>query len=129
EDAAGNVIQTPQVGAAFNICYAVRFDREQQSVLFGLRLSSIRGDWILGTNTAMHGIVTPSYHARQVEVVRWPAQAGLGVGEYFITCGCAHSGVTTADDSSQHFLLREVDAYQFSVRANASSQGLCRPAP
>jgi len=119
EDAAGRVVQTVAVDEPASICYAVRFTASQERPVFGTRITNIRGDPLVGTNTQMQGVVAGSYGAGDVEVVRWPLSPGLGVGDYFISCGCS------LGDDVHHFLVREVDAYQFSVLGTARCSGVC----
>ena len=108
-----------QVDEPATICYALRFDSEQENPLFGTRLTNIRGDPLVGTNTQMQGVPVGHYNAGDSEVVRWPLRPGLGVGDYFITCGCSRH------DDPHHFLVREVDAYQFSVLGTGRCNGVC----
>jgi Wzt C-terminal domain len=102
-----------------SICYALRFTAPQEHPVFGTRITNIRGDPLVGTNTQMQGVAVGSYGAGDVEVVRWPLLPGLGVGDYFISCGCA------VQDDPHHFLVREVDAYQFAVLGEARCLGVC----
>jgi homopolymeric O-antigen transport system ATP-binding protein len=119
EDSAGRVTQTVQVDDAATICYAVRFTSAQDKAVFGTRLTNIRGDPLVGTNTQMQGVSVGHYNAGESEVVRWPLRPGLGVGDYFITCGCS------VRDDPHHFLFREVDAYQFTVLGTPRCSGVC----
>jgi lipopolysaccharide transport system ATP-binding protein len=119
EDSAGRVVQTLKVDEAASICYALRFASPQESPVFGTRLTNIRGDPLVATNTQLQGVAVGSYAAGDSEVVRWPLRAGLGVGDYFISCGCS------LRDDPQQFLLREVDAYQFAVTGTPRCWGVC----
>jgi lipopolysaccharide transport system ATP-binding protein len=119
EDGAGHVVQTVQVDDAVSICYALRFTAPQENPVFGTRITNIRGDPLVGTNTQMQGVAVGNYHAGEPEVIRWPLKPGLGVGDYFISCGCS------LRDDPHHFLVREVDAYQFTVLGDARCSGVC----
>jgi hypothetical protein len=119
EDAAGRVVQTLNVDEPASICYALRFTEPQEGPVFGTRLTNIRGDPLVGTNTQMQGVSVGHYNAGDSEVIRWPLRPGLGVGDYFISCGCA------LRDDPHHFLLREVDAYQFAVLGTPRCSGVC----
>jgi lipopolysaccharide transport system ATP-binding protein len=119
EDKDGRITPTLQVDEPGAICYALRFTSAQENPLFGTRLTNIRGDPLVGTNTQMQGVSAGHYNAGDSEVVRWPLRPGLGVGDYFITCGCSQH------DDPHNFLVREVDAYQFAVVGTARCSGLC----
>jgi ABC-type polysaccharide/polyol phosphate transport system ATPase subunit len=119
EDESGKVIASVNVNQPFMICYAMRILRPAKELVFGVRLVTIRGDWMFGTNTMQQRVQTPAYQAQDVELVRWPVRPGLGTGEYFLSCGCSEG------DDPHRFLLREVDAYPFSVRGLSASGGLC----
>jgi ABC-type polysaccharide/polyol phosphate transport system ATPase subunit len=119
ENKEGTVTPVIEVDQPFVICCAFRFLEGCNSPIFGTRLATIRGDLILGTNTQMQGMETVAYQASQIEVIRWPVASGLGVGDYFISCGCSKKG------NPEQFFLREVDAYQFSVQGLVRSVGLC----
>jgi hypothetical protein len=119
EDRAGRVVQTLNVDEPGSICYAVRFTSRQDNPVFGTRITNIRGDPLAVTNTQVQGVSVGLYNAGESEVVRWPLRAGLGVGDYFISCGCS------LQDDPQQFLLREVDAYQFAVTGTPRCWGVC----
>jgi len=119
EDKEGDVTPVVGVDQPFVICCAFRFLEGCDSPVFGTRITTIRGDLVLGTNTQMQGMETTAYEAGQIEVIRWPVASGLGVGDYFISCGCSRK------DSPEQFFLREVDAYQFSIQGLVRSAGLC----
>jgi ABC-type polysaccharide/polyol phosphate transport system ATPase subunit len=119
EDSAGRVVQTLKVDEPGSICYALRFTTPQDNPVFGTRVTNIRGDPVVVTNTQVQGVSVGRYSAGESEVVRWPLRAGLGVGDYFISCGCA------LHDDPQQFLLREVDAYQFAVTGTPRCWGVC----
>jgi len=119
EDHTGQANELLQVNHPFTLCYAVRFDRLTEHPIFGMRLATIRGEAILGSNTQTHEIDTPSFDPGQTVIIRWPVLAGLGVGDYFISCGCSKP------EDPLDFYLREVDAFQFRVVGKTASMGLC----
>ncbi|MGA2230100.1 MAG: ABC transporter ATP-binding protein [Tepidisphaeraceae bacterium] len=119
EDAQGNVVGFAGADEPITIAYAVRMSQPIEGLVFGIRLTTIRGDWVFGTNTNRHNVTTPSYAAQDVQIVRWPLRSGLGIGEYFLSCGCS------IGDDAHRFVLREVDAYQLSVRGVSANSGLC----
>ena len=119
EDGAGRVVQTLQVDESASICYALRFTSPQDNPVFGTRVTNIRGDPLVVTNTQVQGVSVGRYNAGDSEVVRWPLRPGLGIGDYFISCGCS------LHHDPQQFLLREVDAYQFTVLGTPRCWGVC----
>jgi ABC-type polysaccharide/polyol phosphate transport system ATPase subunit len=119
EDSAGRVTQTMQVDEPATICYALHFTSPQESPVFGTRITNVRGDPLVVTNTQVQGVSAGHYNAGESEVVRWPLRPGLGIGDYFISCGCS------LRDDPQQFLLREVDAYQFTVLGTPRCWGVC----
>jgi len=119
EDSGGRVVQTLNIDEPGSICYALRFAIPQENPVFGTRVTNIRGDPLVVTNTQVQGVSVGCYHAGESEVVRWPLRPGLGVGDYFISCGCS------LRDDPQQFLLREVDAYQFTVTGTPRCWGVC----
>lgn len=118
EDERGQRTPTVPVGRPFSICYAVRFAQEQDNPVFGVRVATIRGDLLIGTNTRMCDMQTRRYQAGETEVIRWPVRGGLNAGTYFISVGVSRA------ENTQQFLLREVDGYQFEVVGNTHSGGL-----
>jgi lipopolysaccharide transport system ATP-binding protein len=118
ENAAGELVSSVQLDQPFTICYGLRFDRAVDRPVFGVRVATVRGELLVATNTVMMDRPTGSYQPGQVEVIRWPIKAGLTVAEYFISCG-----VSTVDEPYQ-FLMREVDAFQFSVAGQWRSSAL-----
>jgi hypothetical protein len=103
---------------AFTICYAVRFDCAVSRPIFGIRLSTTQGQLLFATNTLMMGKSTPEYNPGDVQIVRWPVRPGLGAMDCFISCGCSLT------DDPHHFLMREVDSYQFTITGVPKSRGL-----
>ncbi len=119
EDYTGRVTASAEVDRPLSICYAVRFKEPIANAVFGIRVSTIRGELLVATNTLMmHQPVDP-YAAGQTEIVRWPLKPGLAVGEYFISCG-----ISTVE-SPYEFLTREVDAYRFAIDGKTRSGALC----
>jgi lipopolysaccharide transport system ATP-binding protein len=118
ENQAGEVVSTVELDHPFAICYGLRFDREVDRPVFGVRVATVRGELLVATNTLMMDASTGLYQPGQVEIVRWPIKPGLTVADYFISCG-----VSTVADPYQ-FLLREVDAYQFTVGGKWNSSAL-----
>ncbi|CAN5397325.1 ABC transporter ATP-binding protein [soil metagenome] len=119
ESHAGKVTASAMVDQPFSICYAVRFKQPVPNAVFGVRVSTIRGELLVATNTVMMSQPIGAYEAGQTEIVRWPIKPGLAVGEYFISCG-----VSTVEHPYQ-FLTREVDAYRFAVDGQSRSGALC----
>jgi len=119
EDHTGRVSASVQVDQPFSICYALRFKQPVPNAVFGVRVSTIRGELLVATNTLMMSQPVGQYEAGQTEIVRWPMKPGLSVGEYFISCG-----VSTVEHPYQ-FLTREVDAYRFAVDGVSRSGALC----
>jgi len=119
ENAAGQTTSLVPVDHPFTLCYAVRFDRPVSEPVFGMRIATIRGEAILGTNTLLHRLDTKTFESGAVLVIRWPILPGLGLGDYFISCGCSRP------EDPLNFYLREVDAYQFRVVGESTSLGLC----
>jgi len=118
EDSAGHIVQTVRVDEPVSICYSVRFTVAQKNPVFGTRVYNIRGDPLVATSTLMQGMSVGPYNAGESEVIRWPLRPGLGVGDYFISCGCS------LQDDPHHFLFREVDAYQFTVLGSPRCSGI-----
>lgn len=118
ENDAGEVITSAELDRPFTICYGLRFDREIDRPVFGVRVATVKGELLVATNTLMMDTSTGHYQPGQVEIVRWPIKPGLTVADYFISCG-----VSTVADPYQ-FLLREVDAYQFTVGGKWNSSAL-----
>jgi ABC-type polysaccharide/polyol phosphate transport system ATPase subunit len=118
EDQDGRPIQAVPVGAQFKLCYALRFSRTEKSPVFGMRIVTVRGELVTGANTQVRDIETPAYNPGDIEIVRWPVAPGLGVGDYFISCGCSRR------EDAMQFLMREVDAYQLCVRGANRSFGV-----
>ncbi|HXE53683.1 MAG TPA: ABC transporter ATP-binding protein [Tepidisphaeraceae bacterium] len=115
----GTVTQMVRAGKPFRICYALRFVAPAMQPVFGTRVTTARGDVLIGINTKMTGVITPDYALGDVEIVRWPVMAGLAAGDYFISCGCS------LYDDPLHFLAREVDAYRFAITGAAATGALC----
>lgn len=119
EDANHTPVRTVRLGQPFFICYAVQFAAEALEVVFGTRIATIRGDFLVGSNSDMCKLPARDYQAGQTQIVRWPVRAGLNTGDYFITCGISTGRGT------KNFLIREVDAYHLAVVGSSTSGGLC----
>lgn len=119
EDSNHQPLRTVRLGQAFFICYAVQFTAEALEVVFGTRIATIRGDFLVGSNSDMCKLPARDYRAGQTQIVRWPVRAGLNTGDYFITCGISTGRGT------KNFLIREVDAYHLAVVGSSTSGGLC----
>jgi lipopolysaccharide transport system ATP-binding protein len=119
EDRDGHVIASVPVGHSFRACYALRFTRRVEHPVFGIRVTTTRGDVLIATNTLMMEKTVGHYEPGEVEIVRWPIMPGLTAGDYFISCGCSEV------ETPYRFLMREVDAYQFAVVGKWRSSGLC----
>ncbi len=76
EDSAGHVVQTLQIDESASICYALRFTSPQENPVFGTRVTNIRGDPLVVTNTQVQGVSVGRYNAGDSEVVRWPCARG-----------------------------------------------------
>ncbi len=119
EDANGNTLATVDVEQPFNICYGIRFSQDVDRPVFGIRINTIKGDCLVATNSQLCGISYPAVSAEDQFIVRWPMDAGLSVGDYFISCGCS------VEEDMHRFLMREVDGYQFAVIGESRQRGLC----
>ncbi len=119
EDHTGRVTPSASVDQPLTICYAVRFKSPIAHPVFGVRVSTIRGEVLVATNTLMMDHQVASYTAGEVAIVSWPVKPGLAVDEYFITCG-----ISTVE-SPYEFLVREVDGYRFAVEGRSRSGALC----
>jgi ABC-type polysaccharide/polyol phosphate transport system ATPase subunit len=113
------ITATVSVDEPFSICYALRFTAGVQRPVFGIRVSTTRGDCLIATNTQMQQIVTGDFPAGGTAIIRWPILPGLALGDYFVSCGCS------LEDDIHRFLIREVDGYQFSVTGPSQQAGLC----
>ena len=119
EDHTGRVTSSGRVDESLSICYAVRFKDAVAHPVFGVRVSTIRGEILVATNTLMMDRDVRSYAAGETEIVRWPIKPGLAVDEYFITCG-----ISTVENPYE-FLVREVDGYRFAIEGKSRSGALC----
>jgi hypothetical protein len=119
EDEQGKTAAAISVNQAFSICYAIRFSSPIDRPLFGIRLNTTRGDCLIATNTRMMQMTAGAFSAGETVVVRWPILPGLGVGDYFVSCGCS------LEEDIYRFLMREVDGYQFSIIGESRQAGLC----
>ncbi len=119
EDHTGRVTPSAAVDQQLSICYAVRFKAPVAHPVFGVRVSTIRGEVLVATNTLMMDRQVASYANGEMAIVRWPVKPGLAVDEYFITCG-----VSTVENPYE-FLVREVDGYRFAVEGRSRSGALC----
>jgi ABC-type polysaccharide/polyol phosphate transport system ATPase subunit len=118
ENDAGELVSSVNLDQPFTICYGLRFHQAVEKPVFGVRVATVRGELLVATNTVMMDRSTGSYQPGQLEIVRWPIKPGLTVAEYFISCG-----VSTVAEPYQ-FLMREVDAFQFSVVGQWKSSAL-----
>jgi len=119
ENQTGHVTSSAAVDQPLSICYAVQFKSPVPRPCFGVRVSTIRGEVLVATNTIMMEQPVRDYAAGETEIVRWPIKPGLAVDEYFITCG-----ISTVENPYE-FLTREVDAYRFAVEGKSRSGALC----
>ncbi|MEO7155907.1 MAG: Wzt carbohydrate-binding domain-containing protein [Vicinamibacterales bacterium] len=119
EDHTGRVTPSAAVDQPLTICYAVRFKVDTAHPVFGVRVSTIRGEILVATNTLMMDREVSAYKAGETAIVRWPIKPGLAVDEYFITCG-----ISTVENPYE-FLVREVDGYRFAVEGRSRSGALC----
>jgi len=110
---------TMGVDEGFSICYGLRFGIEIENPVFGIRVATTRGDCLISTNTHMQGVETGRFLVGETVIVKWPILPGLATGDYFISCGCSWP------DETMRFLMRQVDAFQFSVSGPWRQSGLC----
>jgi lipopolysaccharide transport system ATP-binding protein len=119
EDQDKELASVIPVDEPFAICYCLRFIAAVERPVFGIRVTTVRGDCLIATNTQMLQLTTGNFLAGQTTIVRWPILPGFAVGDYFISCGCS------LEDDIYRFLMREVDGYQFSVVGQRQQGGLC----
>ncbi|MGA2581911.1 MAG: ABC transporter ATP-binding protein [Tepidisphaeraceae bacterium] len=110
---------TVRLDEGFSICYGLRFGIEIENPVFGIRVATTRGDCLISTNTHMQGVETGRFLVGETVIVKWPILPGLATGDYFISCGCSWP------DETMRFLMRQVDAFQFSVSGAWRQSGLC----
>jgi ABC-type polysaccharide/polyol phosphate transport system ATPase subunit len=117
ENLAGDRISSSAIGQNFYYCYKTEFHDSVENPVFGMRITTVQGQVLVGANTQTCRLDTGSYRTGDSVVVRWKIANCLNLGTYFFSCGCSY-------DNRDQFLCRKVDATKLVVIGSSIESGV-----
>ncbi len=117
ENDDGARIESLTSGDRMRFCVRVKFHKEIENPVLGMRLKSIQGVTLTAANTANVRLETGRFKAGDEVVMRWMMECNLEPNSYFFSCGVSYP-------DTDRFLCRRVDTHKISVTGVIHGAGL-----